>query len=78
MMHQMNRSATARKFEDPGGFRTPVSASLPRRGTDAGRWGGQSAVSSHSALGYQPYARYAASCRHLPPVGRRLNFAVLR
>ena len=32
----------------------------------------------HSALGYQPYARYAASCRHLPPVGRRLNFAVLR
>jgi hypothetical protein len=27
MMHQMNRSATARKLEDPDGFRrTPVSA----------------------------------------------------
>ena len=33
----MNRSATARKFEDPDGFRrTPVSAPLPRRGTDRG------------------------------------------
>jgi len=40
MMHQM-------KFEDPDGFRrTPVSAPLPRRGTDAGRRRGQSAVSS--------------------------------
>ena len=38
MMDQMNRSATARKFEDPDGFRrTPVSAPLPRRGIDAGR-----------------------------------------
>jgi hypothetical protein len=37
MMHQMNRSATAGKFEDPDGFRrTPVIAPLPRRGTDAG------------------------------------------
>ncbi len=36
MMYQMNRSVTARKFEDPDGFRrTPVSAPLPRRGTDA-------------------------------------------
>jgi hypothetical protein len=36
MMHQMNRPATARKFEDPDGFRrTPVSAPLPRRGTAA-------------------------------------------
>jgi hypothetical protein len=27
MMHQMNRSATARKFEDPVGFRrTPAEA----------------------------------------------------
>ena len=35
------------KFEDPDGFRrTPVSAPLPRRGTDAGRRRGQSAVSS--------------------------------
>ena len=42
MMHQMNRSATARKFEDPDGFRrTPVSAPLPRRGTDAARRRGQ-------------------------------------
>jgi hypothetical protein len=47
MMHQMNRSATAGKLEDPNGFRrTPVSAPLPRRGTDAGRRRGQSAVSS--------------------------------
>jgi hypothetical protein len=47
MMHQMNRSATAKKLEDPDGFRrTPVSAPLPRRGTDAGRRRGQSAVSS--------------------------------
>jgi hypothetical protein len=37
-MHQMNRSVTARKFEDPDGFRrTPVSAPLPRWGTDAAR-----------------------------------------
>jgi hypothetical protein len=45
MMHQM-------KFEDPDGFRrTPVSAPLPRRGTDAGRRRGQSAVSSlYSAI----------------------------
>jgi hypothetical protein len=36
MMHQLNRPATARKFEDPDGFRrTPVSAPLTRRGTDA-------------------------------------------
>jgi hypothetical protein len=35
MMHQMNRSATAGKLEDPDGRRTPVSAPLPRRGTDA-------------------------------------------
>jgi hypothetical protein len=35
------------ELEDPDGFRrTPVSAPLPRRGTDAGRRRGQSAVSS--------------------------------
>ena len=33
MMHQMNRSATAGKLEDPDGFRrTPVSAPLPAGG----------------------------------------------
>ena len=47
MKHQMNRSATAGKLGDPDGFRrTPVRAPLPRRGTDAGRRRGQSAVSS--------------------------------
>ena len=42
MMHQMNRPAKARKFEDPDGFRRkPVSAPLPRRGTAAPRGGVQ-------------------------------------
>ena len=80
MMHQM-------KFEDPDGFRrTPVSAPLPRRGTDAGRRRGQSAVSSlYSAVrpGAQPMAQSRAQASLVAsapeprprPQLRRCNFA---
>jgi hypothetical protein len=63
MMHQMNRSATARKLEDPDGFRrTPVSAPLPRRGTDAGRRREQSVGAQQGLQGHRP-GEQLGTCR---------------
>jgi hypothetical protein len=73
MMHQMNRSATARKIEDPDGFRrTPVSVPLPRRGTDAGRRRGQSAVSSLCA-GFELTQEVEPELSKIPGVKRYLK-----